>query len=113
MSIPVIIGFVYALYIYRKHKFKNHKHITMPKKLLVPFSEDSYCTVSIETWQTVSQKLKMTETAAIHYAMAKVAGEQIKDFPFYDTPDHVVLKGYDRPRESISKLDASYFEDME
>jgi antitoxin component of RelBE/YafQ-DinJ toxin-antitoxin module len=81
----------------------------MQRQLITRFRGDSHFSVSRTTWKQVAKKLNMSEADAIHYALAKVAGELIKDFPFDDIPDSVTLKGIETTGKSISKLTSSYF----
>lgn len=79
----------------------------MQNEINLKFRADTHFSVSGETWSQVADQLGMTEEDAIHYAMAKLAGEQIKDFPFDDTP--IGTLDYESSGKVIATLDQSYF----
>lgn len=83
----------------------------MSNEITLQFREDSHFSVSRETWGKVAKQLGMCEEEAIHFAMAKLAGEQIKDFPFDDTP--IGTFEYQSSGKSIAKLNQSYFNEGE
>ena len=81
----------------------------MQALFLFQFRYDSQHTVSKKTWKQVAKKIGMSEVAAIQLAMAKLAGETIKAFPF-ERIGKLDLSQNVPPGNNIRKLDESYFE---